>query len=191
MPAFQDYQSEKYVQETLDRASKGRTTIIVSHRLSAIRNADRILFIDKGMIVEDGTHNQLFAMKGRYYEMITAGSFDDDDDFFDNQVKVNERHENHQKIAGKQLFDQNDEQNYFRDLTVDDTERLAKKPNQNVQYWTVFKRILSLSKPEWLNMLLASLSAFTIGASLPVFAVLFAEVYGVRKSILFMIINNI
>lgn len=181
-----DYQSEKYVQETLDKASKGRTTIVVSHRLSAIRNADRILFIDKGIVIEDGSHSQLMAMKGRYFEMIAAGSLEDEDedkvDFIDKQTKVNEFQENQQKIGRKQLFnDQNDEENYFRHLTVDDMEKEPKKGGANMEYWKIFKRILKLTKPEWLIMFLAMICAFVIGSTLPAFAVLFGEVYGVSE----------
>ncbi|XP_031626047.1 multidrug resistance protein homolog 65 [Contarinia nasturtii] len=178
-----DYQSEKFVQETLDKASKGRTTITVSHRLSAIRNADRILFIDKGLVIEDGTHNQLIAMKGRYFEMISAGSLEDGnkDDLNNNiKEKVNECQDVQQKVGiNKQLFnDQYDEQNYFRDLSVDDMEKETKKTGESIQYWTVFKRILSLSRPEWLIMFLATICACLIGATLPGFAILFGEVYG-------------
>lgn len=180
-----DYQSEKFVQETLDRASKGRTTIVVSHRLSAIRNADRLLFIDKGVVLEDGTHNQLMAMKGRYYEMITAGNLQDDDDdedvFNEKQVTVNECHETHQKIGGKQLFnDQNDAQDYFRDLNVDEMEKEPKKSRNEIQFWIVFKRVWRLMRPEWLIIFLATICAIVIGASLPGFAVLFGEIYGVN-----------
>lgn len=92
-----DYRSEKLVQTTLDKASKGRTTIIVSHRLSAIRNAERILFIDKGIVIEDGTHSQLVGMKGRYYEMITAGRLQDTDDLIVDENDMNDDNENEQK----------------------------------------------------------------------------------------------
>lgn len=64
-----DYESEKVVQAALDRASKGRTTIVVSHRPSAIRSANRIVFIEKGQVVEDGSHDELIALKGQYYSM--------------------------------------------------------------------------------------------------------------------------
>lgn len=97
-----DYQSEKYVQETLDKVSKGRTTIVVSHRLSAIRHADRILFIDKGQVVEDGSHEELIDLKGRYYDMVTAVNLEMESDFVVNTV--NENHEHSDKLQSKQLF---------------------------------------------------------------------------------------
>lgn len=68
-----DYQSEKLVQEALDMASKGRTTIVVSHRLSAIRGADKIVFIHEGKVIEEGSHDDLIALEGAYYNMVKAG----------------------------------------------------------------------------------------------------------------------
>ena len=62
-----DNESEKVVQEALDNAREGRTTIIIAHRLSTIRNADHIAMIYKGKVLEQGTHAELMARKGAYY----------------------------------------------------------------------------------------------------------------------------
>jgi ATP-binding cassette, subfamily B (MDR/TAP), member 1 len=78
-----DSSSEKVVQEALDRAAKGRTTIAVAHRLSTIQKADIIFVLDQGVVyvsdskntnpsAESGTHDELYAMKGRYFEMVQA-----------------------------------------------------------------------------------------------------------------------
>uniref|UniRef100_A0A673ARF2 ABC-type xenobiotic transporter n=1 Tax=Sphaeramia orbicularis TaxID=375764 RepID=A0A673ARF2_9TELE len=66
-----DTESEKVVQEALDKASKGRTCIVVAHRLSTIQNADRIAVFDGGVVREQGTHQQLLARKGIYYKLVT------------------------------------------------------------------------------------------------------------------------
>ncbi|KAI0697870.1 P-loop containing nucleoside triphosphate hydrolase protein [Cytidiella melzeri] len=65
-----DSNSEKVVQEALDRAAKGRTTIAIAHRLSTIQNADRIFFIKDGAVSESGTHDELLTLRGGYYEYV-------------------------------------------------------------------------------------------------------------------------
>jgi ATP-binding cassette subfamily B (MDR/TAP) protein 1 len=67
-----DTKSEKVVQEALDRASQGRTTIAIAHRLSTIRNADSIVVMAKGRIVERGTHDDLIREQGVYQSLVRA-----------------------------------------------------------------------------------------------------------------------
>ena len=62
-----DTESERMVQEALDKAREGRTTIIIAHRLSTIYNADSIAVLHNGCIVEQGKHTELMAKKGLYY----------------------------------------------------------------------------------------------------------------------------
>ncbi|KAI5641364.1 ABC transporter domain-containing protein [Phthorimaea operculella] len=69
-----DSASERQVQAALDRAAAGRTTLMVSHRLSTIVNADRIICMDSGRIVEQGTHEELMKKKGFYYNLVTTTS---------------------------------------------------------------------------------------------------------------------
>ena len=66
-----DTDSERLVQEALQRLMKGRTTIVVAHRLSTIQRADRILVLDKGKLAEEGTHAQLLERKGLYHYLYT------------------------------------------------------------------------------------------------------------------------
>ncbi|KAF8627411.1 hypothetical protein AX17_006226 [Amanita inopinata Kibby_2008] len=65
-----DSNSEKVVQDALDQAAKGRTTIAIAHRLSTIQNADCIYFIKDGRVSEKGTHDQLLSQRGDYYEYV-------------------------------------------------------------------------------------------------------------------------
>ncbi|XP_056226977.1 bile salt export pump-like [Seriola aureovittata] len=69
-----DTESEKTVQEALDRAREGRTCIVIAHRLSTIQNSDIIAVMSRGFVVEKGTHDQLMALKGAYYKLVTTGA---------------------------------------------------------------------------------------------------------------------
>lgn len=71
-----DSESEKVVQAALDAAARGRTTIAVAHRLSTIQKADVIYVIDRGVVVESGTHGELMALRGRYRELVQLQSLE-------------------------------------------------------------------------------------------------------------------
>ena len=64
-----DTESEKIVQDALDKAKEGRTTIIIAHRLSTIYNSDCIVVLQNGSVIEQGTHAELLARQGLYYFM--------------------------------------------------------------------------------------------------------------------------
>lgn len=64
-----DTETEAYIQNSLQKMRKGRTTIAIAHRLSTIKDANQILVLDKGRIKERGTHDELIALKGTYYQM--------------------------------------------------------------------------------------------------------------------------
>ena len=67
-----DTQTEKQIQDALDRLIKGRTTIAIAHRLSTLANADRLIVLKKGRVAEIGTHTELLQSKGVYYELVMA-----------------------------------------------------------------------------------------------------------------------
>uniref|UniRef100_A0A3Q3DTX5 ATP-binding cassette, sub-family B (MDR/TAP), member 11a n=1 Tax=Hippocampus comes TaxID=109280 RepID=A0A3Q3DTX5_HIPCM len=69
-----DTESEKTVQSALDDARKGRTSIVIAHRLSTIQNADIIAVMSHGVVIEQGTHDELMAKTGAYYKLVTTGA---------------------------------------------------------------------------------------------------------------------
>jgi subfamily B ATP-binding cassette protein MsbA len=72
-----DTESEKLVQEALNNLMKNRTSLIIAHRLSTIQNADLILVLEKGAIVEQGHHQQLMSNNGLYRKLIDMQTFND------------------------------------------------------------------------------------------------------------------
>jgi ATP-binding cassette subfamily B protein len=66
-----DTETERLIQDAVDVVLRGRTSFLIAHRLSTVRRADRILLLDRGAIVEDGTHDQLMALRGRYFGLYT------------------------------------------------------------------------------------------------------------------------
>ena len=69
-----DTRTEKIVQDGMDKLMSGRTTFVIAHRLSTIKNSDTILVLEQGRIVERGSHEELLALKGRYYQLYTGKS---------------------------------------------------------------------------------------------------------------------
>lgn len=62
------------MQAALDKAREGRTCIVIAHRLSTIQNADIIAVMSQGVIIERGTHDELMAMEGAYWKLVTTGA---------------------------------------------------------------------------------------------------------------------
>ena len=69
-----DTRTEKMVQDSMDKLMKGRTTFVIAHRLSTVKNSDCIMVLEQGRIIERGTHDQLIEQKGKYYQLYTGKS---------------------------------------------------------------------------------------------------------------------
>ncbi|CAF4023596.1 unnamed protein product [Rotaria sordida] len=90
-----DNASEKVVQEALDRACRGRTTIVIAHRLTTIKNAHHIYVLDNGRVIEQGTHETLMAKEGGKYQAMVKRQqmesiYDDQDDIMSLQETTEE-----------------------------------------------------------------------------------------------------
>ena len=67
-----DSENERLVQEAFERLMKGRTTLVIAHRLSTIQHADKIIVVEQGRVVEQGTHETLLARRGKYSQLYTT-----------------------------------------------------------------------------------------------------------------------
>jgi ATP-binding cassette subfamily B protein len=65
-----DAGNEKVIIENLNEFFKGKTVVVVAHRLSTVKNADNIIVLDKGRVVEQGSHKELVSLKGHYYHLV-------------------------------------------------------------------------------------------------------------------------
>lgn len=168
-----DSHTEKQVQETLNRAAKGRTTIVVTHRLSSVRKADQIILIEKGVIKEHGTHFDLMKLQGKYYNMVKVDSMEAN--LAQSEEEESEGLEQKRKIS--KVTDYQDHENHRLGVTSEVTDE--KTPvDQRINAWPVFKRVFFMSKPEWGYLFIGSLGAAVVGMSYPAFAVLLGSIYG-------------
>uniref|UniRef100_A0A8C2IBX1 ATP-binding cassette, sub-family B (MDR/TAP), member 11a n=1 Tax=Cyprinus carpio TaxID=7962 RepID=A0A8C2IBX1_CYPCA len=147
-----DNESEAIVQEALDKARQGRTTISIAHRLSTIRNADVLVGFEHGRAVERGTHSQLLDRKGVYFTLVTLQNQGKDTD---SDKPESSEQRTHSQIKGE------------------DKEVIEAAP---------VARILKYNRPEWPYMLLGSLGAAINGSVNPIYALLFSEILGVRHT---------
>lgn len=159
-----DTASEAKVQAALEKASEGRTTIIVAHRLSTIRNADKIVVLKAGRMVEEGDHKQLMAIKGHYHNLVTTQIGDNDDG-----VKFGRS-----ESIMKNIQDEDEKMERLAVVVVEEEE--AEPPAVPLM------KIMMLNKPEYKHIVVASVSSIIMGCAMPLFAVLFGDIMGTLSS---------
>nr|QNH67930.1 ATP-binding cassette transporter subfamily B member 1-like protein X2 [Brachionus plicatilis] len=177
-----DYESERIVQEALDKAKIGRTTIIIAHRLSTIRNADIIAYISNGQLMEIGTHDQLIESKGFYYDLVQSQT--------QNPInKVVETGTKSKKIDSdlSSDFDSDDENEEMKRrkslASIDDKKEGKKKKKfrpKKIFYYE--KKLLKLQKPELIWIILGVLGSMCVGIVFPLTGLVFSNIYNVFQS---------
>ncbi|CAG5040909.1 unnamed protein product [Parnassius apollo] len=169
-----DSHSEAKVQRALDAAAHGRTTVMVSHRLATVLNANRIVFIEKGEVVEEGTHEVLMALRGRYYQLMLenepsiAPSVSNPD--LQKQARINKpKLQNSTSVDSiKSTFASEDS------VVLEESTEEEFKPTT----W----QILKLCEPEKWLMVGGVIAAIAVGSSFPCYAILFGETYGLLEN---------
>ncbi|XP_057672648.1 multidrug resistance protein 2-like isoform X1 [Diorhabda carinulata] len=155
-----DNASEAKVQAALDLASEECTTIIVAHRLSTIQGANKIIVLSQGVVVEEGTHDQLMALKNEYYKLVTA-----------QVTTTNEKDDSNKKTVDKEEIEDVDVEG--NELDVEDKEINDFKKSK-----VSLIQIIKLNAPEWPYILVAGIAATVVGCGLPAFSVLYGSILG-------------
>ncbi|KAF5286694.1 hypothetical protein FQA39_LY16177 [Lamprigera yunnana] len=155
-----DTNSEAKVQAALDNVSQECTTIIVAHRLSTIRNADRIVVLNEGKVVEEGTHTELLSQKSAYYNLVrTQASPYDLPENVEDEDDVKFMEDKKSSVV----------ENVYQ-LETEEEENAVKSP---------LMTILRFNKPEAWNLVIGCVTSLIMGATMPVFAILFGDILGV------------
>ncbi|XP_054847966.1 phosphatidylcholine translocator ABCB4-like isoform X2 [Eublepharis macularius] len=178
-----DTESEAVVQAALDKAREGRTTIIIAHRLSTVRNADRIAAFEDGVITEQGTHNELMNKKGVYFKLVNMQSVGTEVE----PEELNEKHSIARSLSGdssKVTLSNGMRRRSTRrsvkkaETEEEDLEVQTVQPEENLPSVS-FLKIMNLNKSEWPYFLVGTFSAIINGGLQPAFSVIFSEIIGV------------
>jgi ATP-binding cassette subfamily B (MDR/TAP) protein 1 len=181
-----DTRSEGVVQEALDRASKSRTTIVIAHRLSTIKNADSIVVMSRGSIVEQGVHDELLAKKGAYHTLVEAQRLAAEQtpleaggssaaSIVDTYTPGNEKDGiDLDKETAEGLLLRRSETGKFIASEVLASKTMAKK-TETYSTWTLTKMVLAFNRKESHWMILGLICAIVSGGGYPTFSVLFAK----------------
>uniref|UniRef100_T1GD89 ABC transporter domain-containing protein n=1 Tax=Megaselia scalaris TaxID=36166 RepID=T1GD89_MEGSC len=164
-----DYKSEKLVQEALDVVSKGRTTVVVSHRLSAIKNADRIVFIEQGKVLEEGSHDELVKKGGNYFKMVTSMEMEDSSRESEKNDLIIEKNEKNFERALSFKNEKNFNKRFSECSSTIGVHDLEEE-DLRADFYKTFMRILSISKPKWGILGAAAFCAGLYGLSQPALA---------------------
>ncbi|XP_053752915.1 ATP-dependent translocase ABCB1 isoform X2 [Panthera pardus] len=177
-----DSESEAVVQVALDKARKGRTTIVVAHRLSTIRNADVIAGFDDGVIVEKGNHDELMKEEGIYFKLVTMqtrGNEIELENAVYESISEIDALEMSPKDSGSSLIRRRSTRKSIHASQGQD-RKLGTKENLDehvppVSFW----RILKLNITEWPYFVVGIFCAIINGGLQPAFSVIFSRIIGV------------
>ncbi|CAF3737713.1 unnamed protein product [Adineta steineri] len=180
-----DNTSERVVQDALDKAKEGRTTIVIAHRLSTIRNADLIVALENGQVKESGTHNELMRRKGLYHELVTtqtekiaeesdSESETEENDTNDEYVWAQQLLAN-RKISKQSMNSGGNSDGY--DENADDTSPDDLSKNRYFRIPFLFK-ISKFNAPEWYWILLGTFTSLGYGIIQPFYGLIFTNMYG-------------
>ncbi|XP_063545625.1 multidrug resistance protein homolog 49-like [Cydia strobilella] len=196
-----DPAAERQVQAALDAASKGRTTLVVSHRLSTIVNATRIAYVEHGAVLEQGSHRELLEKKGLYWKLVQEDmstesmektcsdveSEEDEDVVEESRFKraPSIRSSRRESLTPERLLRGSMRLGSMAGAHVlnvavpdlDHIEETSGTEEEAAEAPVTSLQLLKLNTPEWPLLLGGGLASLLVGATMPVFALLFSQIY--------------
>ncbi|CAF3318570.1 unnamed protein product [Rotaria sp. Silwood2] len=167
-----DNRSEKIVQQALNKASRGRTTISIAHRLTTIQDVDLILVFDKGYIIEQGTHRELLQIENGIYRSLTAHSYQDEEDEQDEEENVLRREMSNK--SSLKLLQKLSSLGIEESLSDDDIENIK----QSCCHTPFFIKLLKLNSPEKFYLFIGSICSLVFGGIEPAVGLIYSIIYG-------------
>ncbi|UJR28455.1 hypothetical protein I4U23_009695 [Adineta vaga] len=180
-----DTESERVVQDALDRASQGRTTIVIAHRLSTIVNASKIIVLDKGSVIEEGNHQTLMDARGVYRGLVEAQNLRLNNDDDDDEKELDENGMKKIPVYDRTRSLSNSNQ-YQKQLSTDDKEANKTDDNgkESIEYTgpSPFFTMLKMNRPELLYIIFGCLACICNGGVQPAFGVILSKVIAVFQT---------
>ena len=174
-----DTESEKVVQEALDQARNGRTTLVVAHRLSTIRNADTIVALEKGSVKEMGTHEELMEKKGLYHSLVLRQTAEKEPESKDTQdiSKLEHKTEDDKSVhpSFESVTDSGTLEAFDEPPLQFSLDEKGEKVDQEELPNGVMLRLLRTNKPEMPYIILGCLATVAVASMMPILAVLFGS----------------
>ncbi|XP_075443283.1 ATP-binding cassette sub-family B member 5 isoform X2 [Ascaphus truei] len=167
-----DTESESIVQAALEKASEGRTTIVIAHRLSTVWTADVIVVVENGAVAEQGTHSELMEKEGLYHSLATAQSIHLAEDNTSTETEENEMHRKPSLV--KRLISKTASMKYGIEEEEEEEEKVVVELEDLPK--VSFFKLLKLNKSEWPSILLGTLAAVINGGAHPIFCIFFAKI---------------
>ena len=166
-----DTNSEKVVQDALDKASKGRTTIVIAHRLSTIRNANQIVVMVKGAIIEQGTHFSLVENPDSFYKkLVVAQTLTSEEE---KTQQLSDPDTIHEPEAAAYASEKSKSKGSLKSYDGEDVEKGQERSYSN---WFILNEILKLNKPELKWTIPGLIFSVASGMIYPAFAIVFGTI---------------
>ncbi|KVI05797.1 AAA+ ATPase domain-containing protein [Cynara cardunculus var. scolymus] len=171
-----DPESETMVQQAIDKISKNRTTMVIAHRLATVRNADRIVVLEHGSVIESGNHQQLIERKGAYFALIMlASEAVSSEPVSENGEKTERKHETSsaQDLLKSNHVHEISRSEYMKSVHEENDQVETQKPMKPSTY--MISDVWKLQKPEGSMLFIGIVLGMLAGAILSIFPFILGE----------------